>query len=308
MRILRRSLEGRDFSLVRRTFYCIGAQKAGTTWLYRTLSRHTEVHLSRIKEVHYWDAVEEPRRRSHGDLADRMVADLDGASWPARLGRRLRPGLARRAADARRYQRMFREAGGDHHAYQSYLLAEWAGQPVVGDISPGYATMERQGFAAMDAASPDARFVFVLRDPVDRLWSNVRHARSRGFLPGGSDADLEAAFRAWLDDRESAAFRRSDYERTIRELEAAVPAERIAYFFYETLFDGAEIARLAAFLGIGPIRADLGARVNPGSDAGAVPDPALSALAAARFASAYAFAAERFGQALPAAWSRAEAA
>ena len=308
MRLLRRSREGRDFSLVRRAFYCIGAQKAGTTWLYRALSRHPDVHLSRIKEVHYWDAVEEPRRRFHADLADRMVADLDGASWPARLKRRLRPGLARRAADARRYQRMFRAAGGDHRAYQSYLLAEWAGEPVVGDISPGYATMGREGFAAMDAAAPDARFVFVLRDPVDRLWSNVRHNRSRGFLPGGRDADLNATFRRYLEDRDSAPFRRSDYGRTIRELEAAVPAERIAYFFYETLFEEAEMARLAGFLDIAPIRAELGRRVNLGSDAGVAPDPALSALAAARFSSAYDFAAERFGRALPAGWSGPEAA
>ena len=305
---LRRSREGRDFSAVRRAFYCVGAQKAGTTWLYRALSRHPEVHLSRIKEVHYWDAIHHPHRRYHVEQAERMVDALERGSAAARLVRRLRPGLSRYAADGRRYRRMFQSAGGDHRSYQSYLLAEWGGEPVVGDISPGYATMRREGFAAMDAASPDARFVFILRDPVARLWSNVRHNRSRGFLPGGPGADLNAAFRSYLDDRDCGPFQRSDYARTIRELEAAVPRERIAYFFYETLFEEAEMARLAGFLGIAPIRADLAARVNPGADGSVAPDPDLAAVARARFASAYAFAAERFGRTLPAGWSGPEAA
>jgi hypothetical protein len=36
-------------------FLCIGAQKAGTTWLYENLKRHPEVYLPERKEIHYWD-------------------------------------------------------------------------------------------------------------------------------------------------------------------------------------------------------------------------------------------------------------
>jgi hypothetical protein len=36
-------------------FVCIGAQKAGTTWLYRNLKNHPEVSLKQ-KEFHYFDA------------------------------------------------------------------------------------------------------------------------------------------------------------------------------------------------------------------------------------------------------------
>jgi hypothetical protein len=39
-------------------FYGIGAQKAGTTWLYAMLSGHPEIHLPARKEVHYWDRPE----------------------------------------------------------------------------------------------------------------------------------------------------------------------------------------------------------------------------------------------------------
>merc|ERR1719223_544803 len=37
-------------------FLCIGAQKAGTTWLHEMLSRHTNIVLpSEKKELHFWD-------------------------------------------------------------------------------------------------------------------------------------------------------------------------------------------------------------------------------------------------------------
>jgi len=36
-------------------FICIGAQKAGTTWLYKQLESHTEVEMAHPKEVHYFD-------------------------------------------------------------------------------------------------------------------------------------------------------------------------------------------------------------------------------------------------------------
>ena len=36
-------------------FFCIGAQKTGTSWLHDYLSRSDEVHFSRNKELHYFD-------------------------------------------------------------------------------------------------------------------------------------------------------------------------------------------------------------------------------------------------------------
>jgi hypothetical protein len=37
-------------------FLGIGAQKAGTTWLYEMLVRHPEIRFAGVKELHYWDA------------------------------------------------------------------------------------------------------------------------------------------------------------------------------------------------------------------------------------------------------------
>lgn len=37
------------------SFICIGAQKAGTTWLYEKLKQHSAVCMAEPKEVHYFD-------------------------------------------------------------------------------------------------------------------------------------------------------------------------------------------------------------------------------------------------------------
>lgn len=281
------------FGGVSRVLYAIGAQKAGTTWLHEELRRHPQVHTAPVKEVHYWDTIHAPHLPYYRAEAERGLARLEALPphrrWRHRLGGGLRQARLRRA--------MFEAPAGAHAGYEAFVTLGWSGQPVVADVSPGYAMMGREGFTAMDRAAPDARFVLILRDPVARLWSNLRHNRSRGFLKDS----LEAAFDRALADPSWGPAQRSDYARTIRELEAAVPASRIAYFFYETLFNPTEMRRLSDFLGIAPFRARFDQRVNPGRDADRL-DPEMERRGRGAFAPVYEFVADRFPGAVPEAW------
>lgn len=297
-----RSGAGAGLGDVGRILYCIGAHKAGTTWLHHAMRLHPQVHATRIKEVHYWDAAMPPHKTHHARRAEERVARIDRFGPLGRALDAVRPGRAAWAEECRRHRRMYGEMDPTHRSYRDYLLAEWSGEPVVADVSPGYALLGPEAFRAMDAFAPDARFVFVMRDPVSRLWSNTRHSRNRGLLPEGRGADLDAAFRGFLSRPGSAAHRRGAYEATIRALEAAVPADRIAYFFQETLFEPQELGRLAGFLGIAPIAADPAERVNPGFDGGEAPAPELLAAAREAYAPTYSFIADRFGPRLPEAW------
>jgi len=42
-------------------FFCVGAAKAGTSWLHRQVSDHPECHFRAINELHYFDAIEAGR-------------------------------------------------------------------------------------------------------------------------------------------------------------------------------------------------------------------------------------------------------
>ncbi len=48
--------------------YCIGAQKAGTTWLFRILQNIGAVEFPMRKEAHYWDWVELGKRPRQDDV------------------------------------------------------------------------------------------------------------------------------------------------------------------------------------------------------------------------------------------------
>jgi hypothetical protein len=64
-------------------FLVIGAQKAGTTWLYAQLQNHPQVWLPPIKEIHYFDRSRRP-----------LVLDALGSRHQrAMLWRWVKPGL-----------------------------------------------------------------------------------------------------------------------------------------------------------------------------------------------------------------------
>src|SRR5690606_19944895 len=116
-----------------------------------------------------------------------------------------------------------------------------------GEVTPSYSLLPPEGFSTILLAYPDARFVLILRDPVDRFWSGVRHVLwfDKGFDP-------EARFDELLHRASSSA--RSRYGATLAALDAWVPPEQLLVLFYaEPLAPGADAAarRLEGFLGRG---------------------------------------------------------
>lgn len=67
-------------------------------------------------------------------------------------------------------------------------------RPILGESSPYYAFHPEAG-QRIAADVPDARLVFVLRDPVERAWSHYRYEVARGF----ETLDFASAFAAESD-------------------------------------------------------------------------------------------------------------
>ncbi|NNU81831.1 sulfotransferase [Halovulum dunhuangense] len=226
--------------------FCIGAQKAGTTWLYEYLAGHPDCHLRAVKELHYFNTVD-ASDPMHGrvhivERAERIRAKLSKAWFFQHRDRR------RELADIEEWLKVTPDP--EDRAYAAYLRRRWKGQKLIGDITPAYATLDRGGFARMARLGEDVRFVFVLRDPVERAWSQARMMGSGE----ASDAEVEATVRrifdAFIRGDKTGMQLRSDYARTLNELLAAVPRERIHVMFFEEMFDQKALDRLTDFLGI----------------------------------------------------------
>ncbi|MEM8872173.1 MAG: sulfotransferase [Pseudomonadota bacterium] len=230
-----------------RLLICIGAQKAGTSWLYGYLKDHPDCHMRSIKELHYFNLLgrggQTDFHRRWRAAHDRLSARV--ASLPWYRGRDAR----RRLRDV--VERLAMEEGraGTHQNYLSYLQSGRGRRRLIADITPAYATLGQDTFAEMIALMPDVRILYILRDPVDRVWSQTRMIVRREGLADGAQA-ARAKVRRFCQRELDVIWRRSEYARTLEDLGAAVPEDRLMVLFYEDLFSPASIQELCAFAGI----------------------------------------------------------
>ena len=216
-------------------FLCIGAQKAGTSWLHANLAQHPDLWLPPIKEVHYFNySLRYPSPLSRKYYNDRWREQLRrrlGQRWRGRdlagLGWDLNYFFGRR--DDTWYERVFEPGRGR----------------VCGDVTPGYSKLDAELVARIAGRLPEARVILLLRDPIDRAWSGVRMSAERR----GLDLGDPARWRGYFDRQRG---QRGDYLRMLRQWRAHYPPERFLVGFYEDLCERPEelLLRVFAFLGV----------------------------------------------------------
>lgn len=280
----------------------IGATKAGTSWLQYYLDRHPEVHLWPHKELHYFDALDR----------DQVMEQIDGlCDKRAGLRARMRDAsgaehdrLRFEVAEIDRYLGLLGQGVERPQAYVAFLKKGRKGARVVGDITPAYALLSEDRLRSMAALGPVTKFIYLLRDPIDRLWSNIRMMAG---WKGGSEKDI--ADRAnWIFDRwsrgeEKALAERCDYEGPLTRILSAIPEKDRFLGFYEELFRPETVARICAFLGIASRPAPLETRVH--ASAPIALEPGRRAIAAEALAPQYDHVHRLIGR-IPAGWHAAE--
>jgi hypothetical protein len=278
----------------------LGATRAGTSWLSRYLTDHPECHMREIKEAHYFDTLD----RGSFDFQIKLLSGRRAELEARRAGSdnpRQRARLARNIAAHDELLRIFEKRRADHGAYLAYLHADAGPARVVGEITPAYALLGVDWLRLMAGLAPVVRFVYVLREPVERLWSNIRQTVPT--RKGGREdphATALAMFDAWLAGGEDEIALRCDYRGVLERMADAIPARDQLVLFHETLFSHETLDRLCAFLGIRTLPADTETRIFAAEPLAL--DSGRVAAARARLAPQYDFVRDRFG-ALPPAWS-----
>ncbi|QMU57816.1 MAG: hypothetical protein GKR98_06170 [Boseongicola sp.] len=158
-------------------FLCVGAAKAGTTWLHRQLSEHPECHFRTIKELHYFDAVDAGRLEKQLDHHRAMQAEMKSrlSGW----GRRPNHVQAARLQDRADWIGVLASGRENTEGYLNYLNTGAGQARVVGEMTPAYALLSEARLAKMAQIASDVRILFLMRDPVERLWSHVRMMAGR---------------------------------------------------------------------------------------------------------------------------------
>ena len=200
-------------------FLIIGAPKAGTTALHAALAKHPDVFTTTPKEPKYWMCGDAP--------PPHWVGPGDAHSQQEWIWRR------------RDYDRLFEPAREDQVRGESTPFYLWS-----------YPAQRR-----IAEHLPEVKLIAVVRDPVDRAYSNWMHLWSDGLEPV---ADFEAAFDRQEERIEAGwapFWRYRDlglYGRQLQHLYDYVDPSRVLVVRYKEIVEQptATVDRVCAFLGI----------------------------------------------------------
>ena len=223
-------------------FLCIGARKAGTTWLHENLAKQPAIYLPPVKEMHYLDHSRTwlPQRlfgraaylrnaRKH--LGNSLAALVNGGSredlkWAAR------------------YCLMPRS----DKWYQLLFASE---NQLCGEICPGYAKLNANRVATVAKRMPNAKIIYFMRDPLECAWSSAgahfgKKAGSLGVMRANPD-DV----KHYLAKRNSTSH--LTFAKNIANWRRYYPDEQILLSYFEELKSNPRevYKRVLRFIGLG---------------------------------------------------------
>lgn len=262
----------------------IGAQKAGTTWLYETLGQHPRIWTPPFKEVHYFDYRFKPENRNWipwhmGRILERQKLAHD------RRGKEMPPQLVDYLT------RITVDPGFDGAWYRSIFAPSPRGKRPM-DITPEYSAIPEDGVAHMAKFLPQAQFIYILRHPVDRLISQLKMNLTRQRRAPETVED-------WLAEIDAPElYDRGDYAQYVPRWQAQFDEGRLLVLpFGDIARDPLEfLRRIEAFLDL-PAHSYRGidAKVFSSGDKLSVPDPVRAEIRR-RLEPQFEFLTTRFGE------------
>lgn len=217
-------------------FLCIGAQKAGTTWLYEQLASHPDFWMPPRKELHYLTS------RGH-------------ASVKARLRHR----DERDTRFMEKLERLGRQPWLDLEGYGQLFTAK--GSLLSGDITPAYSMLPGEIIHLVMQQFPKLKVLFLARDPVERAWSQLwLGVRTGGLAPFDANQPSEVLRQI----RHPLVLMRSYPSMIAERWRRRLPVEQFRVFFFDDLrSDPIGLHRsIVTFLGADPKKSN--ARSRPG--------------------------------------------
>lgn len=251
-------------------FYCVGATKAGTSWLHRYLHDHPDCAMPAVKEAHNWDTFDADRLEKQlvfFRVRLREMRDAKVEATDAKRGWQVE-NLDRRINEMKTLVALLEADRSDDSDYLAWMLDGRTDGQVVGDMTPSYGTLSDELITRMRDAAPAAKFIFLIRDPLDRLWSHIRMQarRQRQAHEVYEKKSNNILYRMLNRGQETHILERGDYPKIIRKLRRLIPEWRLLIQFAEDLFTPQGVKRVCDFLGIATVKPEVQKPVHEGPE------------------------------------------
>ena len=250
--------------------FCVGAQKAGTTWLYNYFLSHPDVHVSAVKEMHYFDVLWDKSSAGFRNMRRKSLERMSSGE-KAKSRKASEPGDPNSIEMLRDLLEMYDGNASDHESYRRLMLKGAAGSSCVADVTPSYSMLDAGSYQRMAASFPSSKFIYMMRDPVERMWSHLKMHMNTMRRKGDPEMDVDKLLDLVLQGEQAHILKRSAYGKTLDAL-STLPQNQVHYMFYESMFNDQAMTRLCRFLDVGFKSADYGTRVRDGNKQGMSPD------------------------------------
>jgi hypothetical protein len=223
-------------------FLGIGAQKAGTGWLFRQLGSHPDFWMPPVKELHYFNLLGRKKRknppRCHDDRDAWFVRNLTNLGAQSHI-------------DVDNYARLFKAKG----------------SLISGDITPAYSMLNDEIIQNIVDRFPELKVIFLARDPVDRAWSQLSMAMRVGHLKAFDPDNVDDVIRNLLNPE---VLQRSYPSKIVARWRRYVHPDRFRVYFFDDLEENPAKVKcsILRFLGADPEKSKTGLSADCHRDAG----------------------------------------
>lgn len=221
-------------------FLCIGAQKSGTTWLYKNLEMIPDFEMPPHKELHYFNNI---------GAKGLTIIDLKKYKTRLLLKRRIKYHWTQRSVNKLKWDIKYIFNKRTEDWYIS-LFKRPTGK-IAGDISPAYSTLDEQAVRYISKILPEIKVLLILRNPIDRAWSHAK----MDFVRFHKKKIKDITNREFIEHFDSEASRlRGDYLRTINIWSQNFTTKRFYISFFDDIVNRPNIflKNILSFLGVDP--------------------------------------------------------
>lgn len=217
-------------------FLVIGAQKSATTWLDQNLRAHPQIWLPPEKEIHYFDLPRIPF------VFCLFAPKRSERHWvQKRLQRAYRKAKAN-PQHATWYLRSYLAPRTDR--WYAALFAPAAGQ-LAGEVAPQYAPLSDNKIAKIYRLLPASKIIYLLRNPIERMWSQVAMYHGEKFGYRGVETVPEHQILQFIRNPKHLAH--SQYLANLQRWEQHYAPEKMFIGFHDEIRDTPEQLLKAIF-------------------------------------------------------------